>query len=73
MGYKVVKLVGYKVVKFQNTRNEPTVSIDVNDPGWKNAYESWIDGKNPTNSKEWKKGVIAITALIDKDLINKEL
>jgi len=61
--------MGYKIIKFQNTsgwseNNVPTIVITKNHPEWKEIYQNWINGKNPTNSKEWKKGVFACTELI---------
>ncbi|KKN91173.1 hypothetical protein LCGC14_0220390 [marine sediment metagenome] len=57
--------VGYEVYKIQNTSDwsgqKPTVIITENDPGWEEAHARWLDMKNPTDSPEWKKGVIAIT------------
>jgi len=32
-------------------------------PEWKAIKQRWKDGKNPTDSKLWKKGVIALTKL----------
>jgi hypothetical protein len=42
------------------TGKQPTICIK-NDgsPEWKEAYENWLEGKNPTNSPEWKRGVYA--------------
>lgn len=37
---------------------EPTIIITEDDPGWEVAYERWLDGKNPTDSPEWKKGTV---------------
>lgn len=58
--------MGYQIVKLQNASNfpgnqEPTVSVSLGEEGWKEAYNNWLKGKNPTESKEWKKGVVACT------------
>ena len=37
--------------------DKPTIIINHSDPNWHEAYENWRNGKNPTNSPEWKKGV----------------
>jgi hypothetical protein len=39
--------------------DKPTIEITIDDPDWEEAYDNWIQGKPPTDSKEWKKGVIA--------------
>lgn len=60
----------YKPAKLQNTPTQdaygnpfhPTIVITEEDSLWKEAFESWKNGKNPTNSKEWKKGVFLIFA-----------
>jgi len=60
--------MGYKIVKLQNKSNwdkeKPTICISIDDPEWEEAYKNWQEGKNPTNSPEWKKGIVAITELI---------
>jgi len=38
----------------------PTIWMVKGDDGWDEAVENWKQGKNPTSSKEWKKGVIAL-------------
>lgn len=58
--------MGYQIVKLQNTSDwdttqKPTITITNKDDGWGIAYPNWLDGKNPTDSKEWKKGIFAIT------------
>ena len=59
--------MGYQIYKFSNASDwggeTPTVSIQEGDEGWAEAYAEWLKGKNPTNSLEWKKGVIAHTKL----------
>lgn len=49
-----------KIKVIQNTlRDEtPTIRITELDPNWEKAHDDWIMGKNPTDSPEWKKGVI---------------
>jgi antibiotic biosynthesis monooxygenase (ABM) superfamily enzyme len=37
---------------------KPTIVITPNDPEWAQAYKNWLEGKTPTNSPEWKIGVI---------------
>ncbi len=57
--------MGYKIVAFQNTsqnsNNEPTIKITNKNPKWIQIYKTWLAGNPPTNSPEWKKGIIAIT------------
>jgi len=57
--------MGCKVTKLSNSSEwnakPPTIQIKKGDDGWQEAYENWLKGKNPTTSKEWKKGVIAST------------
>ncbi len=36
---------------------KPTIKIANSDPQWTDAYNNWKNGKNPTDSKEWKKGI----------------
>ena len=56
------------VIKIQNAPSwweeinhpPPTVIVQKGDANWDEAYQNWLDGKNPTDSKEWKKGVIAV-------------
>jgi hypothetical protein len=64
--------MGYKIIKLQNASDypgnpTPTVEISILDDGWDVAYSNWLSGKNPTESKEWKKGVFALTELIQKE------
>lgn len=35
----------------------PTIKITSDAPGWFDCYVRWIDGKDPSDNKEWKKGV----------------
>lgn len=57
--------MGYVIYKIQNVSNyskeKPTIVIKEGDPGWEEALACWKDGKNPTDSKFWKKGIIALT------------
>ena len=58
--------MGYVVCKFQNASGpdaKPTIVIDETHPEWEEILERWKDGKNPTDSKEWKKGVFACTKI----------
>lgn len=61
----------YLVVALQNAscfpgNDLPTLRITSLDAGWKEAYQNWLKGKNPTSSVEWKKGVFAITTEINQ-------
>lgn len=51
-----------KIKSLQNKSDwdeeKPTIIIKPTDPEWEEAYQNWINGKNPTSSPEWKKGVI---------------
>ena len=58
--------MGYKIVKLQNHPLDPTIVISKGDPEWEAAYQEWTNGKNPTNAIDWKKGVFALTELIDE-------
>ena len=46
----------------QNTsdweQDKPTIVIEKDSPEWEESYKNWLQGKNPTISKEWEKGVI---------------
>lgn len=60
--------MGYEIVTLQNASGfpgnpAPTITIKRGEDIWEQAYANWLAGKNPTDSKEWKKGVIATTAL----------
>jgi len=63
--------MGYKITTLQNTGGwsgeEPTIKISIGDPNWEEAFETWKLGKppNPTPSPEWKKGVFALTEIIE--------
>lgn len=56
------------VVKLQNQTDfwaeiglePPTIVIKKGDPEWEEAYGNWLAQKDPTSSKEWKKGVFGI-------------
>ena len=37
--------------------DKPSIVITPDQPQWQEAYSRWLDGKNPTDSPEWKKGV----------------
>lgn len=53
----------YKINYISNTSTwsgeNPTIEVKETDPNWNETYENWKQGKNPTDSKEWKKGVFA--------------
>lgn len=34
----------------------PTIRIVEGDPNWNTAYAAWMEGKDPTDSPEWKDG-----------------
>jgi hypothetical protein len=61
------KIMGYVICQFQNTSghssDKPDIVIDEIHPDWKQIVKNWKDGKNPTDSKLWKKGVVALTKL----------
>jgi hypothetical protein len=61
--------MGYQVIKFQNVPKGdiPTICIEKGSPIWELAYKNWISGKDPTDSKEWKKGIFALTTLLKKE------
>ncbi len=59
----------YEIFKLSNTfdydkTEKPTITLLFGDPGWEEALSRWRTGANPTDSKEWKKGVIASTRLV---------
>ena len=62
--------MGYKVVTLQNKSEwdieKPTICIHQGDPEWEEAIAAWRMGKPPTTSKDWKKGVFAITKEVEK-------
>jgi hypothetical protein len=45
------------VIKNASFNSEHTIRITEEDPEWTQAYTNWKAGKNPTDSKEWKKGI----------------
>jgi len=56
--------MGYEVYKLKNVpQDDPDIVIEKGTPEWDEAYQRWLDGKNPTDSKFWKKGIIAETRL----------
>jgi hypothetical protein len=63
--------VGYKVCKLQNTSDwsgdTPDIVITIDSPEWEQAYINWLNGKNPTQSKHWKRGVFATTKKVIGD------
>ena len=37
--------------------NQPaTITIELGDDSWEEAYQNWLQGYTPTASPEWKKG-----------------
>ena len=38
----------------------PTISIRIDDKEWEDAYNNFINGKPPTNSILWKRGVFLV-------------
>ncbi len=65
MGYLIYKLqdTNYDERKTHNFSAPPNIVITEDDPGWEEALAKWKSGKNPTDSKLWKKGVCALTKL----------
>ncbi len=59
--------MGTVIYKIQNVSGwspeEPDIMVDENDPNWETYLELWRGGKNPTDSKFWKKGIFALTKL----------
>lgn len=60
--------MGYQVVSLSNRSKwadqAPTIEIKAGDEGWELAYKNWLAGHNPTDSPEWKLGVVAHTKLV---------
>lgn len=59
-------MMGYVIYKLQNvsqwdSNNNPTVEISDIALNWIESLNNWRNGKNPTDSPEWKKGIFAIT------------
>lgn len=56
-----------KIQVLQNTikGETPTIRITSLDPEWEKARDTWIMGKNPTSSPEWKIGVISFSETIE--------
>lgn len=66
MGYKIYKLTNDTAWNKPGPDNlwvepSPTIQIEIGDNGWEEALANYLSGKNPTDSKEWKKGVFAHT------------
>jgi len=53
----------------QNTADasQATIRITPSDAGWDKAYTLWLQGKNPTKSKEWKAGVFCCCGWVLKN------
>jgi hypothetical protein len=51
--------MGYVSCTLQNAppTGDPDIVIRETDPEWDEAIKRWREGKNPTDSKLWKKGV----------------
>jgi len=58
--------MGYQIFKIQNAHENPTIIVDDTMKDWPEIYEKYLTGANPTDSKEWKNGIIALTKLIEK-------
>ena len=62
--------MGYVICKLQNvsgwSNEKPDVMIDDTHPDWDEILKRWASGKPPTDSKFWKKGVIACTKVKDR-------
>lgn len=62
----------YKICQFQNTsgfsNEKPEIIIKDDHPDWNKIYQNWLEGKNPTESKFWKRGVFANTKLCEKQM-----
>lgn len=58
--------MSYRIEKIHNgvRGSLPTISVDVNDKNWHQALRRWKMGKTPTDSPEWKYGVVAETSMI---------
>lgn len=59
-----VPFVWHEIYKLSNVTGwdkdiHPTITIHNYESGWEEAVNRWRDGKNPTDSHEWKKGIIA--------------
>ncbi len=59
----------YEIFKLSNVSEwdksqKPTITLLFGDPGWEEALSRWRTGANPTDSKEWKKGVFADFRLV---------
>lgn len=50
----------YKFLQNAPRNKVPTIVISQKDKSWELAYEEWLNGKNPTNSLEWKLGVFML-------------
>jgi len=69
MGYKIVGFQNqpprpsYWKEEWNETEwdiwTEPTIKITKDDSGWEEAFKNWLEGKPPTDSQEWKKGIVA--------------
>jgi hypothetical protein len=72
-GIKLKQIAGIYItttpVSLQNTplSGQPTICITSTDDGWDKAYKQWLQGKNPTDSKEWSKGVFCCCNFVLKD------
>jgi hypothetical protein len=44
----------------------PTIKIVEGEPGWQEAYNNWLRGKNPTSADDWKLGVFLHFEPIDE-------
>jgi len=54
------KLQNVGTLMSEKYKENPTIVIKNDDPEWENAFNNWKQGKPPTDSPEWKKGVYLI-------------
>jgi hypothetical protein len=57
-----------EIYQLQNEPKEAESTIIINKyhPQWEEIFQRWKDGKNPTDSREWKHGIIAKSRSIGK-------
>lgn len=51
----------------------PTIRIVQGEPTWKDAYDNWLAGKNPTDNPEWKRGVYLHFEPIEEEIEEDKL
>lgn len=56
--------MAYEIHKLQNVSGgsdeTPEIAVQKGDPEWDKSLETWKQGKPPTDSPLWKRGVFAI-------------